>query len=72
MSNEKRIEELLEQWDERAKELDVRIGRAAALHNLNEYAVLRGKHDATEKCLTELRAALAGSEESEGGIRRKV
>jgi hypothetical protein len=53
---------LVEKWDERAKSIDARVGRAAALHNLSEYGNLRGQRDAIELCLQELRAALPRTE----------
>lgn len=45
----------IERMRNEAVSLDERVGRAAALHNLNEYAYLRGKRDGVEWCLKLLR-----------------
>jgi hypothetical protein len=54
------LRELLEQWEQRARSLDDKVGRAAALHNIREYAVLIGQRQAIKLCIKELTAVAKG------------
>ena len=44
-----------------AKSMDDLVGRAAALHNLNEYSYLRGKRDGIEAAIKELERLAGGT-----------